>query len=165
MSDIFRVRLATASDLEVISWQRARMFKDMGRLPGDLFESFRVQSRDVLQRMFEANEYIGWLASPESQPDQIIAGAGVQLRKVPPHPQSDATGKIDIVSGHQAIIGNVYTKPEWRRRGVATLLMKTIIDWTREQGIDSLLLYASDEGRTVYQRLGFTATSEMRFNR
>jgi predicted GNAT family acetyltransferase len=82
---------------------------------------------------------------------------------VPPHPQPNANGKIDIVSGRQAIIQNVYTEPEWRRRGVAALLIKRIIDWSREEGIGSLVLHASDEGRAVYERLGFIATSEMRF--
>ena len=85
------------------------------------------------------------------------------MREVPPHPQTNANGKIDIVSGRQAIIQNVYTEPERRRRGLAALLIKRIIDWTQEEGIDSLVLRASDEGRALYQRLGFIATTEMRF--
>ena len=159
----FRIRPVTSADLETISWHRARMFADMGELPANLFESFRIQSRDVLRQMFEQGSYLGWLASSVSEPERIIAGAGVQLRDVPPHPQPRANGKIDIVSGRQAIIQNVYTEPEWRRRGLAALLIKRIIDWTHEQGIESLVLHASDEGRGVYERLGFIATTEMRF--
>ncbi len=115
--------------------------------------------------MFERENYIGWLAAPENQLDKIVAGAGVQLREVPPHPEPNADGKIDIVSGRQAIIQNVFTEPEWRRRGLAALLIKRIIDWTHAQGIESLVLHASDEGRALYERLGFIATTEMRFNR
>jgi GNAT superfamily N-acetyltransferase len=164
MSDALEIRFATIADAELISWHRARMFQDMGELPPDLFESFRVQSRDRLQKMLERGDYIGWLASRENQPDRIVAGAGVQLREVPPHPQTNANGKIDIVSGRQAIIQNVYTEPDWRRLGLAALLIKRIIDWTREEGIDSVVLHASDEGRALYERLGFIATTEMRFN-
>jgi GNAT superfamily N-acetyltransferase len=160
----FQIRLATITDVELISSHRARMFRDMRELPPELFESFRAQSRHTLQRMFERREYIGWLASPENEPERIVAGAGVQLREVPPHPQSTANGKIDIVSGRQVTIQNVFTEPEWRRRGLAALLIKRIIDWSREQGIDSLVLHASDEGRALYERLGFIATTEMRFN-
>jgi hypothetical protein len=61
----FNIRLAKLGDVEMISWHRARMFQDMGELPPELFETFRVQSRDKLRRMFERGEYIGWLASPE----------------------------------------------------------------------------------------------------
>ena len=163
MSDTFHIRFATVADLELISSHRARMFADMGELPPEMFDSFQAQSLEALRRMFKEKKYIGWLASPENQPDKIVAGAGVQLREVPPHPQPDAHGKIDIVSGRQAIIQNVYTEPEWRRRGLAALLIKRIIDWTREQGIESLVLHASDDGRAVYGRLGFIATTEMRF--
>jgi GNAT superfamily N-acetyltransferase len=165
VSDNFQIRLATVADLELISWHRARMFQDMGELPPDLFESFRAQSLETLQRMFDRGEYVGSLASPENEPGQIVAGAGLQLREVPPHPQTNPNGRIDIVSGRQAIIQNVFTEPEWRRRGLAALLIERIIDWTREQGIDSLVLHASDEGRALYERLGFIATTEMRFNR
>jgi len=165
VSDNFQIRLATVADLELISWHRARMFRDMGELPPDLFETFRSQSRDALRQMFEREIYFGWLASPEDEPERIVAGAGVQLRDVPPHPQSNPSGKIDIVSGRQAIIQNVFTEPEWRRRGLAAILIERIIDWTRKKGIDSLVLHASDEGRALYERLGFIATTEMRFNR
>ncbi|HEX4639706.1 MAG TPA: GNAT family N-acetyltransferase [Chthoniobacterales bacterium] len=157
--------MATAADLALVSEHRARMFADMGELPAELFESFRAQSFDALQQMFEQKKYIGWLASLETAPEKIVAGAGVQLREVPPHPQPRANAKIDIVAGRQAIIQNVYTEPEWRRRGLAALLIKTIIDWTREQGIESLVLRASDDGRGVYERLGFIATTEMRLRK
>ena len=165
MSSAFQFRLATIADAELISWHRARMFQDMGELPPDLFETFRIRSRDVLRQMFERENYFGWLASPENEPKRIVAGAGLQLREVPPHPQTNAKGEIDIVSGRQAIIQNVYTEPDWRRRGLAALLIKRIIDWTRQEGIDSLVLHASDKGRAVYERLGFITTTEMRLNR
>jgi len=41
--------------------------------------------------------------------------------------------------------------------------MKEIIAWASKTGIDSLVLHASDEGRPLYETLGFIATTEMRF--
>jgi hypothetical protein len=112
VSNAFQIRLATAADLELISWHRARMFRDMGELPPELFETFRIQSREKLHQMFKRDEYIGWLVSLANDPTCIVAGAGAQLREVPPHPQPNANGKVDIVSGRQAIIQNVYTERE-----------------------------------------------------
>ena len=165
MAETFQVRMATIDDLDLISQHRARMFADMGELPAEMFDSFRDRSLEVLKQMFDRHQYFGWLAFPENQPDKIVAGAGVQVREVPPHPLPDANGKIDIVSGRQAIIQNAYTEPEWRRRGLAALLIKRIIDWTREQRIGSVVLHASDDGRAVYQQLGFVQTNEMRLRR
>jgi GNAT superfamily N-acetyltransferase len=82
-----------------------------------------------------------------------------------PHPIGEARGKITICDGRQGIILNVFTEPEWRRRGIAALLMKTIIEWSREQRLDGLVLDASDDGRGLYEQLGFVSTNEMRFSR
>lgn len=159
----FQIRLATRADLEVISDHRARMFQDMGELPPEMFETFRTQSKETLRSMFEHDQYVGWLVTPQDEPDKIVAGAGVTLRKVAPHPQQTASGMFEIVSGRQAIIQNVFTEPEWRRRGIGTLLMKEIIDWSKKTGIESLVLHASEQGRPIYEKLGFITTTEMRF--
>lgn len=163
MSHPFQIRPATRADLDVISDHRARMFHDMGELSAEMFETFRVQSKEALHRLFATNQYVGWLASPQVEPEKIVAGAGVTLREVAPHPQPNSAGTFEIVSGRQAIIQNVYTEPDWRRRGLGTLLMKEIIAWSQKTGIDSLVLHASDVGRPLYERLGFVATTEMRF--
>ena len=89
------------------------------------------------------------LASQRNSPETIIAGAGVRLRRILPHPIGEADGEITICDGRQGIILNVFTEPEWRRRGIAVLLMNTIIEWSREQRLDGLVLHASDEGRAL----------------
>ena len=163
MSDEFNVRLATIQDCPIMAWHRARMFQDMGYVPAELFGSFRAKSEARLREALTKKEYVGWLVSQRDLPQTIIAGAGVQLRQVLPHPIGEPGGEITICDGRQGIILNVFTEPEWRRRGVADLLMKTIIKWSREQCLEELVLHASDEGRTLYERLGFVPTSEMRF--
>jgi GNAT superfamily N-acetyltransferase len=158
--DEFRVRFATVDDADVISWHRARMFQDMGELPADLFEAFRASSRDQLRHLLARGRYVGWLLSLENAPNKIIAGVGVHLRDVLPHPiENTAT----FAEGRHGIIVNVFTEPEWRRKGLAGMLLKQVIDWAREQQLDRLVLHSSDDGRALYERLGFVATNEMRF--
>ena len=161
----FAIRLATRADLDVISEHRARMFKDMDELPPEMFHTFRAQSKEALRSMFEHDQYVGWLVTPHDEPEKVVAGAGVTLRRVAPHPQPTAAGNFEIVSGRQAIIQNVFTEPEWRRRGLGTLLMKEIIAWSKKTGIESLVLHASKEGRALYEKLGFVPTTEMRLKR
>jgi predicted GNAT family N-acyltransferase len=48
------------------------------------------------------------------------------------------------------------------RRGIATLLMRQIIAWSRQQHLDDLVLHASDHGRSLYENTGFVLTNEMR---
>jgi GNAT superfamily N-acetyltransferase len=58
---------------------------------------------------------------------------------------------------------NVFTEPQWRRRGIAGRLIKEIITWSKDEHLERLLLHASHDGRSVYERLGFIAGNEMRF--
>jgi GNAT superfamily N-acetyltransferase len=158
----FRIRQATPEDVTVIGCQRARMFQDMGLVPDELFESYRIKALDRLSKALASGDYVGWLVSETNAPEKIVAGAGVVIRVVPPFPHRRKTGEIKIAEGRQGVIVNVFTEPEWRRRGLAKLLMKKIIAWSRDQSLDDLVLHASDEGRVLYQQLGFVSTGEMR---
>jgi ribosomal protein S18 acetylase RimI-like enzyme len=56
-------------------------------------------------------------------------------------------------------------EPAWRRRGVADRLMRAVLDGLAVRGIRRVVLHASNEGRRLYERLGFVATNEMRLGR
>jgi GNAT superfamily N-acetyltransferase len=163
MDTEFSIRLATAADAPVISLHRARMFQDMGELPGPTFETFRARAEVALAAMLERGEYVGWLASPADHPDEVAGGAGAQLRRVLPHPARTPEGEVTIAEGRHAIVLNVYTEPAWRRRGLAEQLMGCCLAWARQERLDRLVLHASSDGRRLYERLGFVATNEMRF--
>jgi GNAT superfamily N-acetyltransferase len=62
------------------------------------------------------------------------------------------------------MILNMFTEPTFRRRGLARMLMQTMIAWCREQGYKTVALHASDEGRPLYESLGFQPTNEMRLH-
>jgi GNAT superfamily N-acetyltransferase len=160
MNEAFSVRLASAEDAEIIGGHRAGMFRDMGQIPAHLFDSFHLTSTERIRELLVSGEYIGWLACPNDRPRQIVAGAGVQLRRVLPHP----AGECAFAEGRQAIILNVFTEPQWRRQGAAALLLEHIVQWSREQKLDRLLLHASEQGRSLYERLGFIRTNEMKYS-
>jgi len=158
-SGAFQIRRATGRDADIIAWHRARMFQDMGDVWGDAFEILRAKARTRLEQWIDGGHYIGWLASPVDRPEVIVGGAGVQLQPILPRPVEVST----IGEGRQGTIVNVFTEPQWRRRGIAGLLVKEIIVWSKSEQIDRLTLHASDEGRSIYERLGFIASNEMRF--
>jgi GNAT superfamily N-acetyltransferase len=158
-SDRFQIRRATAQDADIIAWHRARMFQDMGNVAGDAFGILRAKAQRRLEQWIENGNYIGWLASPADKPEMIVAGAGVQLQPILPRPVDVST----IGEGCQGTIVNVFTEPEWRRRGIAGLLVQEIMIWSKNEQLDRLILQASNEGRSIYERLGFVASNEMRF--
>ena len=86
---------------------------------------------------------------------KTIAGAGVIIREVPPFPHRRKDGEITIAEGRQGLIVNVFTEPEWRRRGIAQLLMENIIALVTPAKLDDLVLHASDDGRALYEQARF----------
>jgi RimJ/RimL family protein N-acetyltransferase len=155
----FLVRRATIEDAVVIARHRAGMFHDMGEISDEAYDNFLAASQEWTERGLTSGEYIGWLAAPRGEPDLIVAGGGVQRRQVPPHPS--ANGKF--AKGRHGIVLNVFTEPEWRQRGAATFVMEEILRWARKEKLDRLVLHASDHARSLYERMGFIATNEMRF--
>jgi len=135
------------------------MFQDMGDISGDAFEILRAKARVRLKEWLDSGDYVGWLAAPADQPEIVVGGAGVQLQPILPRRVNAST----VGEGRQGTVVNVFTEPQWRRRGIAGLHIKEIITWSKDEHLERLLLHASDEGRSVYERLGFIAGNEMRF--
>ena len=58
----------------------------------------------------------------------------------------------------------MYTRPEWRARGLATALLQEIILCAKDEGLKTIRLNASDMGRPVYEKAGFISnTAAMQF--
>src|SRR5207249_6688779 len=102
-STLFTIRQARAEDALLIARHRARMFQDMGEVPPMMAESLIVASRSWIEGALDAGEYVGWFASPK-QVSHIVGGAGVQLRRVAPHPLHNETGDVTIAKGALAIV-------------------------------------------------------------
>ena len=159
-ADGLRVHRATADAAAVLARHRAEMFRDMGQLDDANYAALFRASADYFRKAMASGEYLAWVATPFSAPDAPIAGAGLQLRNLLPRP-GDATGPV--VVGPEGIVVNVFTERQWRRRGVAALLMQEVMAWVRAHGIRRLVLHASRDGRALYENMGFVPTTEMRF--
>src|SRR2546430_7757865 len=86
MGDAFTIRLATVADAPALARHRAEMFRDMGDLPDELYDPLVDAARRALDACLRTGEYVGWVVCPADHPDEIVAGARVQLRRPPPPP-------------------------------------------------------------------------------
>jgi GNAT superfamily N-acetyltransferase len=154
------IRPAGLDDVGVLARHRAEMFREMGSSNADLHEPLVSAAERYFARALPAGDYFGWVAISPSDPSVVVAGAGVQLRDLLPRPDPAGTS---LLAGPQALVVNVYTEPDWRRRGIAKLLMQHVLGWARERRIGSIVLHASAEGRALYEKIGFVATNEMRY--
>lgn len=158
MTDRIAIRRADRADASTIAGHRVAMFRDMGRLAAADEAPLHAATLAALGPALDAGRYVGWLATPIDRPEDVVGGAGVLLRRtLPGLPPGGG-----VHDGRQALVLNVYTTPAWRRQGVADALMRQVLAWTRAEAIADVVLHASDEGRPLYERLGFAPTNEMR---
>jgi GNAT superfamily N-acetyltransferase len=157
------IREVELADVETVASHRAAMFFDMGRTTPDIMEQLKAETRQYLHDAIPLGEYIGWLAGPSAEPRRIVAGAGVQVRRVLPFPYARSDGSKHVAWGSQAVVINVYTEPAFRRQGYARRLMEEVLAWASAVELESLVLHAATDGRALYEQLGFAPTTEMRF--
>ncbi|HXQ22618.1 MAG TPA: GNAT family N-acetyltransferase [Candidatus Acidoferrales bacterium] len=146
------VRAAIHADAAVIAHHRAAMFRDMGLIPDDEVPAHETASRAYLAMALPSGEYLGWVVEVSGE---VVAGGGVLVRRMLPRPGWPQ-------GGEEAYVLNMYTEPAHRRRGLARALMETILAWCRARLITRVSLHASDDGRPLYESLGFLPTNEMR---
>jgi GNAT superfamily N-acetyltransferase len=145
MESSYVLRVANLADAGEIARYRGLMFLDMGLVDEDDAEKLIAASApwfiDVLQRSL----YKGWVVEQNSQ---IVAGGGLHLSEIGRLPGSFRVG----TSAH---IANVYTQAGHRKRGVARALLEEMLRWCQESRIDQTTLTASNDGRALYESLGF----------
>jgi GNAT superfamily N-acetyltransferase len=108
MSDELRIRRATAADLKLIIRHRTEMFRDMGHSEEEL-AAMAVSGEPYFAAGLSSGNYQGWFFEDGS--GRVVAGGGVTLIEYHPGPRDPTPRRPWIV--------NVYTEPDYRRRGLA----------------------------------------------
>jgi GNAT superfamily N-acetyltransferase len=152
MTGGYSIREAILADAETIIRHRRQMFFDMGHRDAAVLDALVNSFRPWLADKMAKNEYRGWFAIAKD--GSIAAGAGLWLMNWPPSLQTSAPWRGNIV--------NVFTEPGHRRRGLARSLVSAALDWCRRERIRVVILHSSNEGRALYESLGFQQTNEMR---
>jgi len=135
-----------------IAAQRRAMFVDMGHQDEKVLDSMTAAFLPWVRGKMAAGKYLEWFAIAED--GSVAAGAGLWLMDWPPHMVGPGSRRGNIL--------NVYTRKEFRRQGLARRLTETAVEWCRSNGVATVILHASEQGRELYRSLGFVPTNEMR---
>ena len=145
-------RETSADDLEEILQHRRLMFLDMGH-PEAVLDVIVETCRPQIRQYLAEGSYRGWFAV--ARDGRVAAGVGLLITPL-------VSGPLAPENVHRAYLLNVYTYPEFRKRGLARELTQRAIDYCRTEGFKVLWLHASKYGRPLYESMGFEATNEMK---
>jgi ribosomal protein S18 acetylase RimI-like enzyme len=142
---MYSLRKANLNDIEVLIDFRVIFLKEIQGIPSAKeMELFRKSLKEYFLSKMKSYEYIAWLAEADKK---VIATSGVSFLKKPPH--------FINITGRFAYIMNMYTEPEWRRRGVGSMLLEKLFEEIKKRGISSVVLHSTLAGKSLYERYGF----------
>ena len=148
------IRSATPADIPEILRQRRAMYEDMNYTNDTALTTMAKLTAEYLAQAIPNGAFHAWLAIDDDA--HPIAGAALIISPWPAHPYD--------LECRRATILNVYTNPQYRRRGIARQLMQTVLAWCKAEGLARVTLHASDQGRHLYESLGFEPSNEMRLS-
>lgn len=150
---LWQMRRATVDEIGAIIEHRSAMFTEMQVGSPERIGEMRPLYETWLTENLPSGHYQHWWAIAN---DHIGAGAGFGLQIWQP------TARDPYLM--HAYIDNVYTLPAQRGQGLARQLLQHLITEGRAQNIQVFKLHASAAGQSLYQKLGFQLTNEMRLN-
>ena len=153
MHKTYAIRKATIEDIPDIIRLRRLMFTWMNYSDSAILDATDKANEVYFFNAIPEGTFHGWVAESNNK---IIATGGLVIDHHPPGP-SNLTGKLGYIM-------NMSVEPEFRKQGIAKELFKTILLFLKENNIVMSSLHATDMGRKLYEKFGFSSTNEMRVN-
>lgn len=135
---------AGMGDTEVLTELRlAYLAEDHGGLSEDEAEKIASQLPAYYREHLDDDLFV-YLCRDEVR---VVSCVFLYVSHRPPNP--------DFINGKTGTVLNVYTLPEYRRRGIAGRLMKDMLEDAKNMGLDYVELKATEMGWGLYKSIGF----------
>lgn len=133
-------RIANLEDLDEVIHLRLELLREEGAyIEQDIRESIRTYFTEQL------NKTIIVMIAEEN--GKAVATSSVIFQEYPP--------SFGNITGMRAYIANVYTLPEYRKKGISTTLLDLLVDQVKKRNISYIWLWATEEGVSLYKKYGF----------
>ena len=142
----YQIRLAVPADIPALCKLRLAYFdEEFGTLPAEKTAAIN----EHLPAYFAAHLGRDCIAAAAEAPDgTLVSNALLTVIEKPANPFFPC-GKSGYVLG-------VFTEPEHRGQGLATQIMTMILQEAKRLKLDTVTLSASEMGKPIYEKLGFT---------
>ena len=145
-------RKATTDDLDILTKTRIEVLRAANGLDDNTNMSrVEKETRAYYENALENGSHTAYLVFDG---DVFIGAGGISYYTVMP--------TFHNPTGRKAYIMNMYTRPDYRRMGIAAKTLDLLIQDAKKRNITFISLEATDMGRKLYERYGFVSmTSEM----
>ncbi len=118
-------------------------------MQGERAQEYLQELQQNLQSFFKQTMSEGsFFALQAEYEGKIVSYGGMILKKIP--------GDLNQSSYLEGEILNMYTLPEYRRRGISSLVLKKLLEEARVMGLSKVALHCSEAGEPLYRKFGFS---------
>ena len=144
-----RIRQATINALELLMQWRMEVLHEVFGIPSNqpMTELKKENGRYYQKELSEG----GHIACFAYMGEKIVGCGGMCLYQEMPSP--------DNPNGKCAYRMNIYARPQFRRHGIGNTVVRWLIRQAQRRGITKIYLETSEDGRPLYQEIGFTDMS------
>ena len=141
---------ATVEDIAVLTETRILVLRAANQLAEDVdMQAVKAETFKYYVEALANDTHVAYLVFD----GEVFVGAGgVSFYKVMPTYHNP--------SGEKAYIMNMYTKPEYRRQGIAYKTLDLLVSEAKSRGIHAISLEATAMGRTLYEKYGFVGMKD-----
>jgi GNAT superfamily N-acetyltransferase len=144
----FRVREASLKDLPVLVRHRRAMWETLDDFPIRRLDRLDPIYQTWLRKHLAAGEAAAFIA--EASPGNPVASGAVFLLGLDPSPRDPKH-----LNGLTPNIISMFTEKPFRRKGIATRIVRRCVAWSRDHGYRRVTLDADADVASVYRRVGF----------
>ena len=138
------IRFAAMGDIQLLVRLRVDFFKALGELADD-----ETDLAKALEAYYTTQLRTGGFVACIAEADSEAAGAAFMSRV-------NHLPKPGNLNGQFWHITNVFVYPAYRRQGVADKLLDALMARGRSEGPCTFDLTATQQGKSIYERAGFT---------
>ncbi len=147
------IRKAVKDDIPtLIEFRFAYLNDDVGPLSDEQVEKLNRQLPDYFSRHI-GQDFTAYIADNNGEAAAVIFYITIEK-----------PANTHFINGKTAVLMNVYTKEKYRRQGVATSILRQLIEDAKAEGVTCIDLSATKMGKPLYLKNGFVerGNTEMR---
>ncbi|SES18101.1 Predicted N-acetyltransferase YhbS [Gracilibacillus ureilyticus] len=144
------IRLAEEKDMEQLTKMRwdFTMEYDVSK-KGASYTDFETECHSFLKSVIKNNQWYIWVAEDNKE---IVSHIYINLVQKVPRP-----GRVTYPFAYMT---NVYTTPAYRNKGIGSRVLSTINRWAKENNIEFVIVWPSEEGTNYYKKNGYQHCTE-----
>ncbi len=139
------IRKAGIEDIpQLVEMRIGYLTVDCGDLTTEELGALKLQLPDYFRRQLGS----GVLAYVAEEDERLVSTVLMVIAEKPANPH--------FITGKTGTLLNVFTRPEYRRQGLAGKLIDLAIQDAKQLNLSYIDLSASKEGYPLYKKIGFT---------